>query len=237
MRERFSISIDEDSIKAISSLSVQTGLTKSYIVGKYITEGLKADMRLSSSDRYFFGKKLIIDNISMLFNSIGFESKTDDICKNMIVLYSIPDVTFQSEKECSFFKLSLFQLIEKIHKYDYKLYESVCICLKKLNLKVSINSEISADYENNLQSDGGRIMTNTVTDSVVYKDIDVNDFEKLKPSSVDSSYVLKSSETSLLPTGVPDITIYNTCEVLPQPNTTVSSSLNQQSKLSKIGGR
>jgi len=237
MRERYSISLDEDSIKAISSLSVQTGLTKSYIVGKYITEGLKSDLRLSSADRYFFGKIQIMDSIEMLFNSVGYMPKTNDICKNMMVLYCIPSVSFQSEKEFSFFQLSLFQIVDRIQQYDHILHKNIVDSLKKLNLRISKNSEISDDFqkseETNLQRESEKIKKNRSTDIDAYKGIDVQEFEKSKSLRVDSSEDFKSSETSLLPARGTGILYNNTCDVLTQSSTTDMQSQKEQSEFLK----
>lgn len=170
MRERFSISLDEDSIKAISTISAKTGLTKSYIVGQWVKEGLKSDNNLSRTDKFFFSKKIILEQIDMLFNSIGYSSKNGDICSNIVILFLIPRLCFQSEKEYSLFRLSVFQLIDKIHIHDCKLHESIIDSLKELNLKVSKNSELSEEYKSSETSllpargTGITIDTNSVTE-------------------------------------------------------------------------
>ncbi len=142
-KERFSISLDEDIIKTVSSLSTQTGLSKSYIITKWILEGLKDDNRLSSTERYFFSKRIINNCIEGLFMSIGYNSINIDIQNSVIILYSIPSICFRTEKEYELFRLSIFQLIDKIQTHDTKLHESIIDSLKELNLKVLRNSEIS----------------------------------------------------------------------------------------------
>ena len=143
MRERFSISLDEDSIKAIATLSAQTGLTKSFLVSKWIQEGLKQDNRLTRSENFFFSKKLILENIDALFSSIGYSSRNGDISGSVVILYLIPRQCFQSEIEYNLFRVSVFQLLDRIQMHDTKLHESIIDSLKELNLKVSKNSEIS----------------------------------------------------------------------------------------------
>jgi hypothetical protein len=143
VKERFSISIDEDIIKTIASLSNQTGLSKSYIVNKWILEGLKNDNRLSASERYFFSRKIITNCIEGLLMSIGYESKNIDIHNNIIILYLIPSICFRTEKEYNLFRLSIFQVIDSIHIHDTKLHEEIIDSLKELNQKGLKNSEIS----------------------------------------------------------------------------------------------
>jgi hypothetical protein len=145
-KERFSVSIDADSIAAIAALSAQSGLTKSFLVGRWIQEGLKNDVRLSTSERYYFSKKIIEEKLNMLYSTIGYSCNLKDIRNSVLVLYTIPHICFQSEKEHSLFKLSLYQILDDIQKHDSKLHEEIWICLKSLNLKVTKNSELSEGF-------------------------------------------------------------------------------------------
>jgi len=170
-KERFSISIDEDIIKTISSISNETGLSKSYIVNGWILDGLKGDNRLSSSERYFFGKRIIMNRIEGLLRSIGYDTRSTDIENNIIILYSIPGMCFKTDKEYSLFRLSIFQIIDKIHIHDTKLHQDIIDSLKELNLKVFKNSEISEFCDSSESSllpaseSDITILTNSVTGS------------------------------------------------------------------------
>jgi len=145
MKERFSISIDEDIIKSVASISNKTGLSKSYIVNRWILDGLKRDNRLSRTERYYFSKRIIIDTINSLFISKGLECKIGDIHTCIIILWSIPDITFSSQREINLFKLSLCGLLDDIKEHDRSIFENIINSLNKLGVKISLSSEIS-DY-------------------------------------------------------------------------------------------
>lgn len=147
MKERFSISIDDDSIKAISSLSAKTGLTKSYIVGKYIKEGLKSDMRLSHSERYFYAKSIIHDKIGIIFNAVGLQNKNHDIKNSIILLSTLPMDIFATKHEYREFKLSMICILEDIRRVNRELFEDISNCLKKLNVTFTVSSEVSEDIK------------------------------------------------------------------------------------------
>jgi hypothetical protein len=158
MKERYSISIDEDSIKAIASISAQTGLTKSFIVSKWITEGLKNDMRLSISERYFFSKKILEERIDLLFSAIGYQSRTKDIHNGIILLFIVPKLCFQSEKEYELFRLSTYQILDAIQLHDLDLYNHIWDSLKSLHqntCKSSESSEENINSETSLLPAGG----------------------------------------------------------------------------------
>lgn len=159
MKERFSVSLEDAVIKSVASLSSKTGLTKSYICSKWILEGLKSDLRLSTSERYFFSKKIVLMEIENLFRCVGLEYKSIDISKSVVILFSIPDNVFASKTEADKYKLSLVLLLDKIKVHDRNIYQETLDILNKLRMKISISSEISEDFD---ASEGEKCVTDIV---------------------------------------------------------------------------
>lgn len=147
MKERYSISLDEDIIKSISFLSIKTGLSKSYITTKWILEGLKEDNRLSSSERYLFSKRIISDKINILFSSIGYNSNvSSNISNSMILLFLIPEEVFESNKEYILFQVSICELLDSIRKHDEKIFEQIENCLKVLKSVPRVTGSFEAPH-------------------------------------------------------------------------------------------
>lgn len=147
MKERMSVSLEEDVIKTISKLVNKTGLSKSYIINKWILEGLRKDGRLTSSERYFFSKRIILETIESLFVSMGFEPKTQDIHNSLVVLLSLPRLCFDSDKQYNLFRISIFEVMDKIHIHDRDLFVRIINSMKELSMKEKISSEISEDLK------------------------------------------------------------------------------------------
>jgi hypothetical protein len=143
MKERYSISIDDDSIKAISSLSAQTGLTKSFIVGKYIKDGLKSDLRLTHSERYFHGKAILFDKINLVFESIGMKNTNHDIKPSILILSTIPKIVFKSNHEYGEYKLSLYHLLDTVMGLDRELYQDIISNLNIMGITLNLNLDVS----------------------------------------------------------------------------------------------
>jgi hypothetical protein len=134
-----SLSMDENYIKTIETLSKQKGLSKSAVVERLCSIGLKYDSDLTPEQRYHFGRCVFIDRCSdilRLHSIVVHEGGISD--KFMLIVALSTSICTKKSRESrnAIYNLSVFELLNDLKGFDKDIFND-CIAHLNKNRKLS----------------------------------------------------------------------------------------------------
>jgi len=128
-----SLSMDENYVKTIETLGKQKGLSKSALVERLVSVGLKFDSDLTPEQRYHFGRCVFIDRCSdilRLHSIVVHEGGISD--KFMLIVALSTNICTKKSRESrnAIYNLSVFELLNDLKTFDIDIFND---CVTHLN--------------------------------------------------------------------------------------------------------
>lgn len=134
-----SVSLDENLLGTIDTLSKQKGISKSGLIERFVHIGLKSDSDLTPEQRYHFARCVFVNRCSDLLRLHGIvvhEGGLDDKFTLIVALY--PDFSTRKNRQSRYaiYEMSIFELLNEIKEFDKEIFQNCCKILRK-NRKLS----------------------------------------------------------------------------------------------------
>jgi len=133
-KQVMSISLDENIIGTINTLSTQKGISKSNLVERLLSVGLKTDSDLTPEQRYHFGRCVFVNRCSDVLKLHGIVEHEGGICDKFRLIVALgTSICTQKNRQSrnAIYELSIFELLNDIGEFDKEIFKECVVILNK----------------------------------------------------------------------------------------------------------
>jgi len=125
-KSKLTVSINENLVGSVNSVSSRKGIPISEIVGKYITFGLKQEIELTAAERYHFQRQSLnsgLDNVLRLFSIKMEDAGLTDKFQTCLSLSQGFLRLKKREYRYAVIEQSVFELLNNVKDMDLNLFD------------------------------------------------------------------------------------------------------------------